>query len=300
MNGILLINKPKNISSHDVVYKVRKAFNTRKVGHTGTLDPIATGVLPILVGNAVKASEYLTSQTKEYIATIKFGILTDTLDISGSIIRSGGKIPTKEEFINVLPTFLGESLQTPPMYSAIKVNGKKLYELAREGKTIEVEPRKIIIREISFIESLAHDTFVFKVVCSKGTYIRSLILDIAERLFCIATMSELCRTATGDFILENCISPETLKELSKEELNSLLIPTDAAFSHCKKIKLSPFYSKLAKNGAPIYFEKIKMVPDPIGELFRLYDENDVFFALASSSVYENEPVLKNSKMFLTE
>lgn len=184
MNGVLIINKPKGYTSHDIVNVVRKKLNTKKVGHTGTLDPDATGVLPILIGTATKISKYLIEHKKTYIAIVKLGYKTDTGDSTGKVIKVDEhfqKIDNKK-IEDVLASFLGKQKQVPPMYSAIKVDGKKLYEYAREGKTVQVEAREIEIYDICLEKYNNNDEISFKVNCSKGTYIRTLCEDIAEKL----------------------------------------------------------------------------------------------------------------------
>lgn len=194
MDGIIVVNKPSGCTSHDIVSKIRKSLKLKKVGHTGTLDPLATGVLPILLGNATKLSKYLINHDKEYVATIKLGVKTETGDIEGSIIDEQ-KVPlfTEEQIIEVLNSFVGKQKQMPPMYSAIKVNGKKLYEYARNGEKIEVTTRNIEIYNISFLQYI-DNKIKFKVSCSKGTYIRSLCEDIAQKLNTVGTMENLERT----------------------------------------------------------------------------------------------------------
>ena len=195
-NGILIVNKPVNKTSFDMVYSIRKEYHLKKVGHIGTLDPMAEGVLPILLGKATKLSDYLMEHDKEYIATLAFGEKRDTLDSEGKVIDKKEidySTLNKENIINVLNSFLGKTMQIPPMYSAIKVNGKKLYELARKGETIEREPREINVYSISLL-NLNDDNIVFKVNCSKGTYIRVLCEDIAKKLNNYGYMSHLKRT----------------------------------------------------------------------------------------------------------
>lgn len=193
MDGIIIINKPSGYTSHDIVSKIRKNLNIKKVGHTGTLDPLATGVLPILLGNGTKLSKYLINHDKEYIATIKLGVKTDTGDIEGKIIEEKKYSECPENKIKeVLESFIGKQEQIPPMYSAIKVNGKKLYEYARKGESIELTPRKIEIYNIELLK-IEQNTIKIKIACSKGTYIRSLCEDISEKLNTVGTMSELQR-----------------------------------------------------------------------------------------------------------
>ena len=222
-SGIIIVNKPKDYTSRDIVNKLTKILNTKKIGHTGTLDPIATGVLVCTIGECTKLCDLLTSKYKEYIATIKLGISTDTLDITGKVIEKSD-IPKieKKEIITVLNSFIGKSIQTTPIYSAVKVNGKKLYEYAREGKSIELPKREI---EVTSIELISHskDEITFKTTVSKGTYIRALISDICKKLNTIGTMSELIRTKQGKFTIEqsyslNEIEDNNYKLISKEEV----------------------------------------------------------------------------------
>ena len=204
MDGIIVVNKPKDYTSRDVVNKVCKILNTKKVGHTGTLDPIATGVLVLCVGKATKLVEILTSNDKEYIAEVKLGVLTDTLDTDGNIIKEDNNRTSKDKLIEVLNSFIGTYNQEVPIYSAVKINGKKLYEYARNNKEVEL-PRRMV--EIKNIELLDYDVnnYKFKVTVSKGTYIRSLIKDINDKLGIIGVMSSLKRTRQGKFnIKESC------------------------------------------------------------------------------------------------
>ena len=204
MDGVLIVNKPKGKTSFDMISEVRKKYNTKKVGHIGTLDPLATGVLPILIGNATKLSEYLIEHDKEYIACLKLGEKRDTGDLEGKIIETK-IVPdnlSEADVNNALNSFLGETTQIPPMYSAIKVNGKKLYEYARLGEVVERKPRTIVIDKIELLE-LNGDEITFKVNCSKGTYIRVLCEDIAEKLNTVGYMKSLCRTKVGSFYIED-------------------------------------------------------------------------------------------------
>ena len=202
MNGYLLVNKPQGPTSHDVVMKMRKIFNTKKVGHTGTLDPLATGLMVILIGKATKAADYITADDKSYIAELKLGAVSDTLDITGELSYLEKKTFSKSEIEETLMSFKGESEQVPPMYSAKKVNGKKLYELARKGEVVERKPVLINIYEIKILE-INDDRVKFYVHCSKGTYIRSLIDDFGKKLGYGAVMTSLKRVSTGNFSFEN-------------------------------------------------------------------------------------------------
>lgn len=209
MDGLLYVNKPKGWTSFDVVAKIRKIYHTG-CGHTGTLDPQATGVLIVMVGKACKAGPYLVHDTKEYIASMKLGLKTDTADIWGNIVDETEPIVYEEKrIIDILNSMLGKQMQVPPMYSAVKVNGKKLYEYAREGKTVEVEPREIEIFDISFINYCNHE-ITFKVHCSSGTYIRTLCESIASKLGTLGTMSSLVRTKAGSASIEDCFTLEEI------------------------------------------------------------------------------------------
>lgn len=231
MDGIILINKPLNCTSHDVVNKVRKICHTKKVGHCGTLDPLASGVLVLCINKATKALQFITSEDKEYIATITLGKATDTYDLEG-------KITSEKEYQNdltlkqveeTLKTFLGKQKQVPPIYSAIKVNGKKLYEYARNNEKVEIEPRDIEIYSLELL-SFEKNEIKIRTHCSKGTYIRSLCVDIASALGYPGVMSSLIRTKSGHFALEDCITLEDLEQNPNQ-----CIPIEEAFKDFKSL-----------------------------------------------------------------
>ena len=246
MNGILLVNKPINYTSRDVVNKLIKIFNTKRIGHTGTLDPLATGVLVICIGKSTKLCDLLTSKYKEYIATIELGIKTDTLDITGNKIEEQEiKKYTKEEITEILNTFLGKQVQETPIYSAVKVNGKKLYEYAREGKTIELPKREINIKSIELIDYKDNE-IVFKTTVSKGTYIRALINDICKKLNTIGTMSNLKRTKQGEFSIDNCY---TLEEIENNKYK--ILSNEEVLKDIETIEINENLLKPVNNGAII-------------------------------------------------
>lgn len=245
MNGILLVNKPIEWTSRDVVNKLTKIYKTKKIGHTGTLDPIATGVLVVCIGNTTKLCELLTSEYKEYIATIKLGIKTDTLDTTGTIVEEKDYNVNENQIKEVLNSFLGESIQTTPIYSAVKVNGKKLYEYAREGKEVELPKRKITIKNIELI-SYNNDEIVFKTTVSKGTYIRALIDDICTKLNTVGAMSSLIRTKQGIFNIEDSYTLEEI-ESGKEKI----LPIEEALSTIENIDITEEQYNKIKNGAII-------------------------------------------------
>ena len=236
MEGILVVNKPAGYTSHDIVSKIRKQLNIKKVGHTGTLDPLATGVLPILLGNGTKLSKYLMNHNKKYIATIKLGEKTESGDLEGKVIEQK-EVPSlsKEQVQAFLTNFKGKQKQIPPMYSAIKVNGKKLYEYARNGEMVVVEPREIDIYNIELIGYQLKE-IKFKVECSKGTYIRSLCEDIAEKLGTVGTMSALQRTQVGEFKIENAINIEDIE--NEQKVRESLITPEKLFLDKEKIELT--------------------------------------------------------------
>ena len=252
LNGIIVINKPKNYTSHDVVAKVKKILNVKKVGHTGTLDPNATGVLPLLLNQGTKLSKYLMEHDKEYEVTLKLGIKTDTLDGEGNIVEEQevdwNNLNNVE---NVLNSFIGKQEQIPPMYSAIKVNGKKLYEYARNGQIVEIAPRNIEIYEINLQEiDKKSNEIKFKVSCSKGTYIRSLCEDIAVNLGTIGYMKELNRTKVGRFNIENSITIEELEKTS-ENIEEKIITMQELFKENDIINLTKEQLEKFLNGVKV-------------------------------------------------
>lgn len=264
MNGVLIINKPKAYTSHDVVNVIRKRLNIKKVGHTGTLDPNATGVLPILVGNATKISKYLIEHNKTYIATLKLGEKTDTGDSEGKVIEQiQTDFYSNIQIERVLKSFLGDQTQLPPKYSAIKINGKKMYEYARDGQAIEVLPRNIEIFDINLIKN-SNNVIEFKVKCSKGTYIRVLCEDIAKKLGTIGYMKELQRTKVDKFAIEDAIE---LEDLTEELANKNIIKIENIFKENKKIELDDRKLELFLNG-------VKLTYNMEDGLYKIYNKNN--------------------------
>lgn len=270
LNGIINIYKEKNYTSHDVVNIVRKTLNKVKTGHTGTLDPQAEGVLPICIGKATKIADYIASDIKEYIAEIKFGITTSTQDSTGDIIEKKDVLCSNEEILNAVLSFKGEYMQTPPMYSALKVNGKKLYEIAREGKIIERKKRLINIYNIELLNFIQTDKALIKVLCSKGTYIRTLCNDIGEKLNCGAHMSSLIRTRAGNFYIKDSIKLDEFKKLVQNgETSQYLQPIDKVLHDYKKIIVNKNMNKLLYNGNKINLNDI------FGNDIKLNDDEDI-------------------------
>lgn len=295
ISGVLVLDKSAGMTSHDVVNRVRRLFCTRQVGHTGTLDPMATGALVVLIGRAVKASEYVTAGEKLYTAVLRLGVSTDTGDIFGNITAKCESIPDFSAVKEVLPRFTGDISQIPPMYSAIKVGGKKLYELARKGIEIEREPRPVTIFELSAEQTERADEFILRVKCSKGTYIRSLCGDIGEALGCHGTMAALRREQTAGFSLDGAKTLEEIEAFGYEERVSLLKPTESLFESLPKVKLDGFFAHLMKSGAEIYQKKLGL-SYPEGTMVTFYD-SDSFTALGEVRNFPDGSAIKPVKMF---
>lgn len=274
MNGIILVDKPQGFTSHDVVAKLRGILRERRIGHSGTLDPMATGLLVVFVGRATRAVEFAESHEKEYIAGLRIGIVTDTQDITGKVLTSSQKTITLEELQAVLPEFAGEIMQIPPMYSAIKVDGRKLYDLARSGIEVERKSRPVTIKELEILGEEAGD-FVLRVVCSKGTYIRTLCHDIGQRLGTGAALSSLRRTKAGNYRVENALTIDEIRELAaKGEIDKALAPVDTLFSEYPSCAISDWQLKKCLCGNS--FE----TSETDGK-YRVYDSNGAFLMLGS-------------------
>lgn len=289
MEGILPLLKPKGMTSHDCVWKIRKLYQTKKVGHTGTLDPDVTGVLPICIGRATKIAEYITDAGKSYEGEVTIGFSTTTEDSSGDVVEKveGLKTFSRKQVEEVLRSFKGEIEQTPPMYSAVKVNGKKLYEYARAGIEVERPSRQVTIYEIELLddrEEWVGETvsFRFRVKCSKGTYIRTLAVMIGEQLGYPAHMSDLIRTQSSSFTLEDCFSLEQLEELELEERVLLLRPLEEGLLHLPKLDINDKVAEKVINGVAL--PKPDDFSIEIGEPFVL---NYKGMALAIYQIKEN-------------
>ena len=295
VSGIVIVNKHAGVTSNDIVIKLRRLFGTRQVGHTGTLDPMATGVLPVLIGRAVKASENITAENKRYTAHLKLGITTDTEDTTGTVLTTASKIPSEEDVLAACTAFTGEILQTPPMYSALKVNGCKLVDLAREGITVERQARPITIHDLQ-TRRLAEDLYELDVCCSKGTYIRTLCADIGARLGCGGAMARLTRTESGPFTLAESVTIEQLEAMTEAERVGHVIPLEKFFHHCPAVDLPAFYARLARNGCEIYQKKIR-TDLPVGTVVRMIHDG-VFFALGEVRDYPDGSAVKAIKIFV--
>lgn len=245
-SGIMIVDKPATWTSHDVVAKLRGVLKERRIGHAGTLDPMATGVLPVFVGRATRAVEFAAEREKEYVAGLRLGVVTDTQDITGTVLSQTSCQISKEQLGEVLPLFRGPILQIPPMYSAIKIKGKKLYELARSGKDIPRNPRPITIYSLKLLKQTAPCDFILRISCSKGTYIRTLCHDIGEKLGPGGCLFSLCRTQAAGFTLAEAHSMEDI--LSSSTPSSFLLPVDQYFANYPSLMLSPVEEKYVRNG----------------------------------------------------
>ena len=269
--GALIVDKPAGMTSHDVVGKCRRLFGLRAVGHTGTLDPDATGVMCVLLGRATKAAELLTADTKDYEARLKLGIVTDTQDMTGSIISKSEYIPSYDDVLNVIERFKGKIKQTPPMYSALKIGGRKLVDMARKGQSVEIPAREVEITKLKAYPTERDDEIILQTSVSSGTYIRTLCHDIGDTLGCGGAMASLRRTRCGAFTLDMSVTLDQVEEMSLNDRLSLIIPAEKLFERFKGVTLPPFFAKLSHSGAPVYQKKIgKSIP--FGEKVRLYDE----------------------------
>ena len=280
MDGIINVYKEAGFTSHDVVAKLRGICRQKKIGHTGTLDPQATGVLPVCLGSATRACEMLTDRTKEYVAELLLGQITDTQDITGTVLEEREVAVSEAQVREVIAGFVGGYDQIPPMYSALKVNGKKLYELARAGKEVERQARHVDLPAIEILE-IKFPVVKFRVECSKGTYIRTLCYDIGRRLGCGGCMESLIRTRVSTFRIEDAKTLDEIETLKQEgKLAELLVPIDAMFPSYPKITVKDDWKAFAKNGNPL---DLKMLKEACGQdeetQVRLYDESGKFIAI---------------------
>lgn len=298
LNGIIIVNKEKNFTSHDVVAKLRGILKQKKIGHTGTLDPQAQGVLPVCLGNATKLCDVLTDKKKEYVATLLLGVTTDTEDMTGNILTQNEVTVTEEKVREVVASFVGKSMQVPPMYSALKVNGKKLYELAREGKVVEREARPIEVYELEIL-SMDLPRVELCVFCSKGTYIRTLCADIGAKLGCGGAMESLLRTRVEDFYLKQAHTLSEIEEIrDKEALDTIVIPVDEVFGYLPKIHMKPEFAIMIENGNTCPVSTIvedDLLPEN-GQRFLMYHSNGLFYGIYE--YVEKDGLLKPYKMFI--
>lgn len=297
VSGVLIINKHAGVTSHRIISSCRKLYDTPRVGHTGTLDPMATGVLPILLGRAVKASDYVMAHDKEYVAEMRLGITTDTEDTTGEVLTKCDTLPSEEEVVNAVKAFVGKIEQIPPMYSAIKVGGRKLVDIAREGGEVERQPREVEVYSID-CERETDDTYKLRVNCSKGTYIRTLCADIGKKLGCGAAMASLVRTRTGKYTLDDCVTVEDLDNMTFEERLTLPKPVETLFTDLDAVSVNDFYAKLVRGGTPLFQRKLKCNFDD-GTLVRIRNK-DRFIALGRAETLDGEKVIRPEKLFVLE
>ena len=272
-NGIISIDKPQGWTSQDVTARLRRVFNTRRIGHGGTLDPMATGVLPVFVGRATRGVEFFEHASKTYEATLRLGLTTDTEDITGKVLTESEARISEEEILRVLPQFRGEILQIPPMYSALKVNGQKLYDLARKGREVERQPRPITIHRLELVEFSGNEARI-TVECSKGTYIRTLCKDIGQALGCGGCMAALRRVQAGEYTITDSIPLEQLLAESErgEDVERHLKNVDSMFASHGAVKLTPNQEKRCRNGN-------SFSTDQAPGTYRVYGQNGEFLAL---------------------
>ena len=274
LTGILLMDKPQGFTSHDVVAKLRGILHTRKIGHGGTLDPLATGVLPVFVGGATKAADFAAAQDKEYVAGFTLGYNTDTQDVTGETIGLSGRYAARYAVERAAKRFLGPQQQVPPMYSAVKVNGKKLYDLARKGQEVERPAREIIVHEIEltdFDENAQKGTL--RLVVSKGTYVRTIINDLGEKLGTLAVMHSLTRTRSGAYALDQCHSFDEVGQAMQDgTMPHLLLPTDSLFLEHMAVQLNDEGAERIACGAVVFPRQTSGLPGQAGALCRVYHD----------------------------
>ena len=272
-NGIVIIDKPADWTSMDVCAKIRGILREKRVGHGGTLDPMATGVLPVFVGQATRAVEFAENGKKEYVAGLRLGLVTNTQDTSGETLETHPVTVSPADVEQAMAAFLGDIQQIPPMYSAIKINGQKLYDLARKGKTVERKPRSITIYELELLEQVNETDYLIRCVCSKGTYIRTLCHDIGAKLGCGGTLYSLRRTMAAGFTLDQAVSIEDVQEKGE----SLLLPTDRFFDEYPALTLTDArQEKMCRCGNPLHLQGVK------NGTYRVYGANGDFLCLSRS------------------
>ena len=293
MDGIINVYKEKGFTSHDVVAKLRGILHIKKIGHTGTLDPDAVGVLPVCIGKGTKLCDMITDTDKTYEAVMLLGISTDTQDISGNVLSKKDVAVDEKTLIETVDSFVGEYKQIPPMYSAIKVNGRKLYQLAREGIEIERSPRDVYIRSIHINDMNLQDgepSVTMTVSCSKGTYIRTLCHDIGEKLGCGACMKSLSRTRVGRFYIDDSYTINQIAALNlKGELSSIVTPVDSMFDY-PEIRIKREYDKLLYNGNQLPLSAGKALDGNTGDKVRIYNESGEFIGIYSMDDSGYKPV----------
>lgn len=294
MNGVINIYKNTGMTSFDVVAMVRRVAKMKKVGHTGTLDPAASGVLPVCLGKATKIIDYIMENKKVYRVNLKLGMVTDTYDLEGEVLREkDASHITKDEILNCINSFVGTIDQVPPMYSALKQNGVRLYELARQGIEVHREARKVTIYSIENIKIESNDNIQMDVCCSKGTYIRSLCYDIGEKLNVGATMTALERIQNGPFTKEEAVN---IEDLTEELLEKHIISIEKALDSFEKITVNEKFGKLLRNGVKVFDNRMYSEEVEFNKLYRVYEDNGVFLGLGK----RDEKGFKLEKLLIEE
>ncbi|MBQ6574666.1 MAG: tRNA pseudouridine(55) synthase TruB [Lachnospiraceae bacterium] len=301
INGIIVINKEKGYTSHDVVARLRGILHTKKIGHTGTLDPMAEGVLPVCVGNATKLCDMLSGGDKEYEAVMLLGNTYDTLDVTGTLLEKREVMSTEEEIAEAVSSFIGGYDQVPPMYSAKKVDGKKLYDLARSGVTIERKPVFVNIYDICILFTDLPRVGI-RVRCGKGTYIRSLIDDIGRKLGCGASMESLVRTASGEYSINNAyLLSDIEKAMEEDKISDVIETLDEVFADLPRFDASPSVSKLVRNGNVLDGRTVRAAGEDLkmdgGGMIRVYDAADKLCGIYEYKIADD--IFKPYKMFLS-
>ncbi len=303
-HGIINVYKEAGYTSHDVVARLRGICKQKKIGHTGTLDPDAVGVLPVCLGNGTRLCDMLTDRTKEYVAKLRLGLTTDTQDISGTVLACRKAEISPKQVREVISSFQGDFMQIPPMYSALKVNGKKLYELAREGKEVERKARPVTVYEIEILGE-DHPEYTIRVVCSKGTYIRTLCHDIGQTLGCGGVMAGLERTRVGEFTIEMSHTLGELQKLTDEgELSKVILPVEKMFETLPALSAKEEGMKALQNGNQLTRREISFLPEKTefqlqdGQAFRVYSDAGIFYGVYSYD--DRRRIFCPVKMFLPE
>ena len=294
LSGLVIVNKEEGITSQGVVNRVKRIFGVSKAGHTGTLDPMATGVLPVLVGRAVKASEFMLTSGKHYGATLLLGVTTDTEDVTGTVLTECEVTCGEDEVFSAISGFVGEIMQTPPMYSALKVGGKKLCDLARRGEVVEREARPVTVYSIN-ARRINDREYYLDVTCSKGTYIRTLCADIGKTLGVGGTMKTLERLSASGYTLDCAHTLTELESMSSEERLSLVRPVEEVFEKYELVTLPDFFARLARAGQEIYLHKIKKELK-LGDVVRIADKNG-FFAVGEVKEFDAGYAIKPIRQF---
>lgn len=299
MNGVLVIDKPEGFTSFDVIAVVRKLTGQRKTGHTGTLDPNATGVLPVLLGSATKAQDIMPDHDKGYTAGFQLGIRTDTLDIWGEVLERVQTDASEEEVLRAMESFRGDIMQVPPMYSAIKKNGQRLYDLARQGVEVEREARPVTVYRLSLVSfNIEKQSGVLEIECSKGTYVRSLIDDLGKKLGACAAMTSLRRTRACGFGLPDCVTLDALRELTESgRADEIIRPVESLFVTFPEIIVSDAQAKRFSNGGALDISRTRLRndPPPDGAVLRVFDGEKRFLGLAKAE--EKSGLLRIFKLF---